>query len=95
MEFETEYGTTHVAELFSRVRIGLQFRAVDEADAIVLRNLQRVLKRNLTPLLIAPDSAGTDAWFCRIASNLEQRIDIYRDLSFEFLEESRGRTIAV
>lgn len=95
LELETEYGTLHVAELFNRVRIGMEFRALSEADATTMRNLQRVLKRNLTPFLLVPDSTGTDAWFCRIASNLEQRIDIYRDLTFEFLEESRGRSISI
>ena len=94
LELETEFGVPHVAELFYRVHLQLPWKTLSTADATTMRTLQRALKRNVTPILVIPDSAGTDAWFCRSMANLETRIDFYRDLDFEFLEESRGRFIA-
>ena len=93
LELETEYGTTHVAELFSRVRLQLPFRGLSETDANTIRTLQRTLKRSLIPIFIAPDSAGTDAYFMRSVSNLNTQVEFYRDLDLEFLEEARGSTI--
>lgn len=94
LTLETEFGTSHVAELFSRVRLNLPFQSLAESDASLLRTFQRTVKRNLTPVLIVPDNLGTEAWFCRSVQNLETRTEFYRNLEFEFLEESRGNSIA-
>jgi hypothetical protein len=94
LEHETELGTWHVIELYNRVRLHLPFRALLQADMDILRALQRSLKRSLVPVFIIPDSAGTEAFFCRSVANFEQQIEFYRNVDMEFLQEARGNSIA-
>ena len=94
LELQTELGTFHVSELFNRVRLQLPFRTLTDSDMDTLRTLQRALKRNLVPVFIIPDSAGTEAYFCRSISNFDQHIEFYRNVDLTFLQESRGNSLA-
>jgi hypothetical protein len=94
LEQQSEFGTPHIVDLYSQNRITMEFQNRIPAETATLLALYQALKRNYTPLLLAPDGEGIDAYFCRLISNFDQTVDFYRSVNLEFLEEPRGRSIS-
>jgi hypothetical protein len=93
LELESEFGVQHVAEMFHRIVLDLSFQNITSANAAIIRQLQRDLKRNQIPIFLMPDAALNEGYFGRIVSHLTRTIDFYQTMQVRFLEESRGKKI--
>jgi hypothetical protein len=100
LNVESAYGTPHVAELFSLVRIMLPYRKLNSTNAGTLRTLYQTVKMNVTPLFIVPDADLADCYFGRFDGALSRTIDYgggsaygAQDMDLSFVSESRGRAL--
>jgi hypothetical protein len=91
LELESEYGTAHVASLYYRVLVRLDFDSLTLTEMTVLRNLYLALGRNMRPFFFIPDKVVGDGYFVRWASYFSQVVSLRRSVSVELKEESRGK----
>lgn len=91
---ESEMGAPHVARLFSRVGIRLNFTNISAANAATLRALFRALEGTVVPIFLIPDFSVNDGYFGRIVSSFNRTIDFYQSVSIAFVEDSRGKKLA-
>ncbi len=92
---ESEFGTPHAVTLYSRLGLGLDFRALTKTEADTLIAALDPLVRDSSPILILPDAAGTDCYFVRSMNDINETIGPFRDVNdIAFVEDIRGRSIA-
>ena len=90
---KSEFGNPTVEKLYQRQRLELPFGPLDSSQSLVMRALYTSTRRNVYPLLILPTRGGTDAYFGRIWNFMEERVEFYRYMDLQFIEDSYGERI--
>ncbi len=84
----------HVAALFQRVRIGIDFNTLSAAEAATLIAFFDTLDGLATPFFFQPDAAIYEGYLVRLGSSPQQSISINRNIrSVELIEDSHGRIV--
>lgn len=95
LEVASEFGIPNISELFRRQRLVMSFGPLaTSTDMTTLRNLYLAVKRDVTPLIMVPQSSGTEAYFGRIQNQFEEAMDVYSSVRIDFLEDGYGKRIA-
>lgn len=91
---KSEFGTPTVEKIYERQRLEMPFGPLPAGDFFYIRRWYVQVKRNLYPALVLLERGGSDAYFGRIQSVLEEKIDQqhhYADI--QFIEDSRGSVV--
>lgn len=91
LDQESEMGTAHVASLFYRIGITMDFDSMTAAEVAILRALYLNVQRNAYPVFLIPDKVIYDGYFMRWISFFDQTIGLRRSVRIQWKEESRGK----
>lgn len=93
----SEFGVRNTAEMWSAMRFRFDLTGKAESEINTFRTIYRGAKMDVTPLLFVPDtSTPTHDGFFGVFTRPLDRVKNFRDsVSMEFVEESRGKKIAV
>ena len=81
------------AEMYRHQKFVVDFGPLASADITTLRDIYIDLKRDVYPFLFLPDSAGLDAYFMRIVSQFEEKVESQSYTRWELVEDSYGKRI--
>ena len=90
LEVASPYGVPNVDEKHRRQQVHMEFGPLTDTEMTALRTLYTTVKGARNPLIILPDREGSDAYFGRIISQFNERIESQRYTSLTFEEDSYG-----
>ena len=93
-KIKSEFGVPTAEKLYERQRLEMPFGPLPSGYFLYIRRWYVQVKRNLYPALVLLERGGTDAYFGRIQSVLEEKIDQqhhYADI--QFIEDSYGSVV--
>lgn len=95
LDVGSEFGIPNISELFRRQRLVMSFGPIaTSTDMATLRNMYLAVKRNVTPLILVPQSDGADAYFGRIQNMFDETMEFYSSVRIDFVEDGYGKRIA-
>lgn len=92
---ESAYYVPNIEEVGRRYKIDLPFGPLSVTDMNTLRALYDSVKRDVTPLLLIPDTSVTDCYFGRFSGDFAETINLRRYVNLTFLEDGRGNRMAL
>ena len=90
---KSEFGVPIVEKLAERQKLELPFGPLDADEFFYIRRWYILTKRNLYPALILPTRGGSDAYFGRIHSIVEEKVELFRYADIQFIEDSYGSRV--
>jgi hypothetical protein len=90
LEPSSPYNVQSINEIHRKQNLQMEFGPLTAAEITVLRAMYTTVKRDTNPLILLPERDGTDAYFGRIVSLFEERMESQRYASIAFEEDSYG-----
>lgn len=93
LEVASPYGVPFVEEMHREQLMRFSFGPLTAAEMTTLRTMYTTVRGPANPLAILPERDQSDAYFGRILSLFDERVESQRYTNIEFFEDSYGRRI--